>query len=406
MKIFKSLFLPVILCISMLFSGCTKNQADTTSTLTDEEYIKKLKSIVKVIFEENNYVNRNGVLAFTKDMNLKAQEDEEINKWYYNDQIYLLTIQKMYLDLYNKISKINSSDDVTASIHKSIIAQLEDLNKITSTLLQEYRNSDNPQSLNSSIPSIKLIFTDNPNEYTVSQIIRNEVNGRIKRVNSSIGGIISITIKDVSQATSNSSNGDSNVEKETKANQSSEDNISKAKQSILEAIKNTELNGTNIILDYMPNTGTEIDGNKYYAFGAGDGYNTFDCIYIVDKSTFEVYEFYADGNMINISGGKSSSNQSQNSSQTPINNNQNQIPGGISSEEALNILEKAYNPKYVYTSDFGAQGKIDYEAFDEVNAIESPAYQFGFIDVETGYRYIAWVFGNGNYKMRCIEGMD
>lgn len=407
MRNLKSILLGVILFTCIMFIGCSKDQAKTNDTLSNDEYRQKLKSITTTIFEEKNYINKDEVKSFTKDMNLKSNKDKQSNQWYYEDQIYVFTIQNMYLDLYNKLDDIRCSDDVTSSIHKSIIAQLKDLNETTLAVLQEYSNTADVKSLNSYIPKIKLIFTDNPNEFTVSELVRNEVNGRIKRINSSIEGIINQKIVDISKGALNVSYKDTNVQEEKKeeqdTNQSSQDNISKAKQSILRAIKNTELNGTTVVLEYHSNPGTSIDGSKYYAFGAGDGDVEFDFMYLVDKKTFEVYEFYSSGEMNKISGGSSSSDKEP---QTQVNNSQNQISGGISREEALNILENNYNPKYVYTTEFGLQGKIDYEAFDEVRGIDDPAYQFGFIEAETGYKYIAWVFGNGNYKMRCIEGME
>ena len=85
MRNFKSIFLVLVLFICMLFGGCSKQQVDTTNYLTNDEYVEELKSITKSIFEEDVYTNKNEVLAFSKDMKSKFDNDEQSNLWYYND---------------------------------------------------------------------------------------------------------------------------------------------------------------------------------------------------------------------------------------------------------------------------------------------------------------------------------
>lgn len=400
----KSILLAAILFTCIMFIGCSKDQAKTNDTLSNDEYSQKLKSITTTIFEEKNYINKDKVKSFTKDMNLKSNKDKQSNQWYYEDQIYVFTIQNMYLDLYNKLDGIICSDDVTSSIHKSIIAQLKDLNETTLVVLQEYSNNSDPKSLNSSIPKIKLIFTDNPNEFTVSELVRNEVNGRIKRINSSIEGIINQKVVDISKGALKDSDKDANVQEEKKekqnTSQNSQDNISKAKEAILRAIKNTELTGTTVVLEYNSNPGASIDGSKYYVFGAGDGDVEFDCMYLVDKKTFEVYEFYPNGDMIKISGGSSSNSQNNKDSQTQVNLNQNQIPGGITCKEAYDKITSGYGAIYKYNG--SPNGEISYELYNSVEQKEEPAYVFGFTNTETGDGYVGWVYGDGDYMMRGV----
>ena len=64
------------------------------------------------------YTNKNEVLAFSKDMKSKFDNDEQSNLWYYNDQIYLLKIKSMYQDLYDKINNLNCSDESIYNILK------------------------------------------------------------------------------------------------------------------------------------------------------------------------------------------------------------------------------------------------------------------------------------------------
>ena len=307
----KSIFLSVVLCISMIFVGCSKEQVNTTDTLSNEKYSEELKSITKFIFEDKNYKGKDEVEVFTKDMNLKAKEDKN-NQWYYNDQSYLLSIKNMYLDLHSKLSELTCSDEVTASMHNSILAQSKDLTDVTSTLLQEYSNNTDPQSLNTSIPNIKLIFTDNPNGYTVSELVRNEVNGRIKRINTSIEGITNKKVLDVSKWALNSSDDNTNTQEEVKKVENLQDDIEKARKLVLEA---TGENETNVIVEYLANPGSYVDSKKYYTFSmsARDGSFVSDVNYLVDKNTFEVYTCspYGDINKIKNTESKSESSSNQ-----------------------------------------------------------------------------------------------
>lgn len=405
MKFLRVILLILITSISMMFIGCSQATEQSTNAITKEKYTEELKNTLKKVFEEEVYTNKDEVLAFSKDMKNKADKDEQSNLWYYNDQIYLLSIKNMYLDLHSKLSKLSCSDDVIASIHNSIIVQLEDLTEVTSILLKEYSNNTDPKSLNTSVPNIKLIFTDNPNEYTISELVRNEVNGRIKRINSSIESITNEKVLDISKEALDNSDSNIKSQEESKKVKNSKDNIEKARKLVLQTIGE---NKSDVVVEYYPNPGSSVDSDKYYSFSMSykSSGALWDFIYLVDKSTFEIYELYSDGSLKKAESNQNTEENNKNSSNESQSKSSNQIQGGITSGQALKILEDAYNPKYIYTSDFGLQGNIDYEAFDEVNGIEAPAYQFGFIEVETGYKYIAWVFGNGTYKIRCIEGME
>ena len=317
MRNFKSIFLVLVLFICMLFGGCSKQQVDTTNYLTNDEYVEELKSITKSIFEEDVYTNKNEVLAFSKDMKSKFDNDEQSNLWYYNDQIYLLKIKSMYQDLYDKINNLNCSDESIYNIHKTLVSQIKDITQVSSTLLKNYSENDNIESLNSSIPEIKLIFTENPNEYKVTEIVKNELEGRIRRINGFIEGIIGVDVKEISDDILISSTSDENKENTSQNNTSSDSNniqsnINKAIDLIYKA---TGEDRSYIMVEHISNPGTYVDSSKYYVFSlsARDGSFESDINYIVDKNTFKVYTCDPYGN-INPVKCESVSNEQQSDS--------------------------------------------------------------------------------------------
>ncbi len=392
MKYVKYICLMLIVSVGIL--GCSKEKVSNVGALSEEEYHIKLESIVKKIFEEENYKNKDVVLGFENDMYNKIKNDTENNKWYYEDQLYLVKVKNLYNDFVNEIKEINSSDDIIESMHKSLVLQVEDIISITSELLNDY-NENNPQELNNKVPNIKLIFTYNPNSYRVTDIVTNEINGRIKRINNTIESIIKIDVKDISRSDVKEDNKESeNINNKTIANTNNEaKNINKAKELVY---KTTGENKNEVDITYQSNPGTMIDSNKYYAFDISpkDGSFVYDIMYLVEKSTFEVYEFDSSGKIYSISSKKSNTEDTHST-----NINSNQIPGGITCKEALEKLINSYGEEYRYVG--SPNGEISYEMFNTVKGIEEPSYLFGFKNKSTGDGYVGWVYGDGSYAMKA-----
>ena len=296
MKSLRVILLILISSISMMFLGCSQTNEQSTNTITKEEYTEELKNTVKKVFEEEVYTNKDKILAFNKDMKNKADKDEQSNLWYYNDQIYLLTVKSMYQDLYNKICNLNCSDESISNIHKTLISQMEDITQVSSTLLKYYSENNDPKSLNSSIPDIKLIFTENPNECKVTEIVKNELEGCIRRVNGFIEGIIGVEVKELSDDILISPTSEDNKDNTSKNNTSSDSNniqsnITKAIDLIYKA---TGEDRSYIMVEHISNPGTYVDSSKYYVFSlsARDGSFVSDVNYVVDKTIVRGLDYY------------------------------------------------------------------------------------------------------------------
>lgn len=320
MKSLRVILLILISSISMMLQGCSQAKEQSNNAITKEEYTEELKNTVKKVFEEEVYTNKDKILAFNKDMKNKADKDEQSNLWYYNDQIYLLTVKSMYQDLYNKICNLNCSDESISNIHKTLISQMEDITQVSSTLLKYYIENNDPKSLNSSIPDIKLIFTENPNEYKVTEIVKNEIEGRIRRVNGFIEGIIGVEVKELSDDILISPTSEDNKDNTSKNNTSSDSNniqsnITKAIDLIYKA---TGEDRSYIMVEHISNPGTYVDSSKYYVFSlsARDGSFVSDVNYVVDKNTFKVYTCDPYGNINPVESESVSNEQKSNSKQS------------------------------------------------------------------------------------------
>lgn len=405
MKHLKVILLVITLLSSTMFIGCSQKTEGPTNTITKDEYNKELKSAITDIFEKDSYTNKDEVLAFRKDMKNKATKDTESNQWYYKDQAYLFTIKAMYQELGIKIAELDCSDESISDIHKILVSQIEDIIEVSSVLLKYYGENTDIKSLNSSIPKIKLIFTENPNEYKVTEIVKNELEGRITRINGFVEGIIGVEVKGVPNddlIDSSSVNNEKNKSVDTSSKSDNNSNIAKAINLVYKA---TGEDRNYVMVEYIPDPGTYVDGSKYYVFSmsARDGSFVSDVSYVVDKNTFKVYTCTPYGEiqpMENESVNKKEEN-TQSSKSKDIAINSNQIPGAISCKDAFNIISKGYAPTYEYTG--FPDGEISYEMYNTVEKKEEASYVFGFINVETGDKYVGWVYGDGDYMMRIVH---